>query len=178
MPITEHLELDGPTTQEAWKLYEEVFADIDSHAAARHLMYESEFVGIAANQHIRKYLVRDDAGVLVGMSTLTNDLESVPLISPRFFARRWPDHFQRGAIWYCGFVGAGRNDVHAYADLVLTMWKRIRSNNGIVFMDYCQSNVENHRIPQRTRTLMARYGNPVHHTQVDAQTFWIMEAAR
>jgi hypothetical protein len=163
--------------EEAWKLYQATMTDVDLLAMARHLLRADEFRDIAVNQHIRKYLARDDAGNLVGMSTLTNDLASWPLISPRYLERKYPDHYRRGAIWYCGFVCAMANDAHAYPDMVLTMWDRIRSNDGIAFMDYCSYNVDFRRIPQRTRALMARAGKPVRHVPEDAQSFWIMEAA-
>jgi hypothetical protein len=178
MPITEHRTLVDDALREAWKLYAEVFAEIDAFAAQRHLMTEDEFVSVATNNKVRKYLVRDTAGQLVGMSTLTNVLsvETTPLISARYFARRYPKHFERGAVWYCGFVGArGRNEAHAFSTMVQTMWERIRSNDGVVGLDYCMFNVTHRNIPKAAEALLRHAGYPVRTQQLDAQTYWTLE---
>ena len=41
---------------------------------------------------VHKYIAWDDDGVAVGMSTLTRHLETVPWISPDFFAYHFPEH--------------------------------------------------------------------------------------
>lgn len=177
MPLIEHDVIDSSVGQalaaEAWKFYSEVFADVHTLAAQRHLMTFTEFCDVLEDPHIRKYLVFDESGALVGMSTLTNHLGQWPLISPAYFERRWPEHYHRGAIWYCGFVGA-RGSLTAFHDMVVAMWQQISSNNGISFQDYCSINVEVRKLPQAAQRLLRRAGFHVDLEQVDAQSFWML----
>jgi len=172
MALNEIRRLGDDDLKRAWDFYAEVFAEVDTLAAQRHLMTDTEFSEVCADERIRKYLVvDDDTDTIVGMSTLTNHLDAVPLISPRYFARHWPEHYDRGAIWYCGFVGA-RGSLTAFRHMVVTMWKQIRSNNGISFQDYCLYNAEQLQLPQVAERFLNRAGYPVAVEQVDAQTFW------
>ena len=43
-------------------------------------------------------------GQPIGMITLTRHLESVPWISPEYFAARYPDQWARNAVYYLGFT--------------------------------------------------------------------------
>ena len=89
---------------EAWRLYTEVFDDLRFRAVQRQVMYRPEFDSVMTDRRVSKCLAQDDGGGLRGLSTFTNDLAAVPLISPEYFERRWPDRFAARRIWYCGFV--------------------------------------------------------------------------
>ena len=36
---------------------------------------------------------------------MTAHLRSMPLVSPEYFARRWPERYAAGLIFYIGFLG-------------------------------------------------------------------------
>lgn len=126
--------LSDETRMTAYKLYAELFTPINELAAQRHLMTEVEFGEVTSDERVTKYLAYDDdTDELVGMSTMTNDLDAVPLISPPYFRRNFPGLYERGEIWYVGFVGAARAGV--FSMLVAEMYPRTAA--GIVCMDFC-----------------------------------------
>ena len=54
------------------------------------------------------------------MITLTRHLESVPWISPDYFAARYPEQWARNAIYYMGFVLAHpRNRERPFLDTIV-----------------------------------------------------------
>jgi hypothetical protein len=102
--LTERLTPGITCVEEAWSLYVQLFTEVDELAAQRHLMTYDEFAEVYHDPRVLKFY-EFDRGSLIGMSVLTQHLDAWPLISPRFFARRWPAHYSRQAIWYVGFVG-------------------------------------------------------------------------
>ena len=136
-------------------------------------MSEVEFEEIASDERIYKLRVFDD-GDLVGLSTFTNVLEAWPLIEPAYFAHHWPEHYQRGAIWYIGFVGARSGQAHAYRRMVTAMHEVVNRNDGLAVMDYCDYNVDHRRLPQITDRLLAAADPGTRSGQVDAQRTFVL----
>ena len=63
-----------------------------------------EFMAVMVDPRIEKILIEDeDTGELIAMCTLTNQLETVDWVSPEYFAHHYPDHWERGAVFYLGF---------------------------------------------------------------------------
>src|SRR5258706_16131432 len=85
--------VQGDLREEAWTLYSEAFDELNALAVQRHLMYRNEFDDVMADPRVQKYLCLDVDDALRGMSIYTNDLGAVPLISPPYFERHWPEHF-------------------------------------------------------------------------------------
>jgi hypothetical protein len=85
-------------------LYETAFGPLRVQALARQVLTEVEFHAQMADGAVMKYVAWDDDDRPVGLCTLTNRLETVPWISPEYFADRYPDHWERNAVWYFGFV--------------------------------------------------------------------------
>ena len=175
--VTQERVLGDLTAVKAWVMYEEVFAPINEMAAQRHLMTEAEFKEVAADQRIRKFLAYDHEGHLVGISTITNDLDAWPLISPPYFRLNWPDRYEREAIWYIGFVGAraveGEN---VFAALIEAMSPLVFDSDGITAMDFCSYNEDVRQMPRATRALLKRlHPSPwaVEGRQVDTQATWV-----
>src|SRR5688572_13927439 len=71
--------------EDAWTLYDAAFRELNGLAVQRHLMYRSEFDEVMRDQRVQKYLCMDDDDTLCGLSTYTNDLHAMPLISPQYF---------------------------------------------------------------------------------------------
>ena len=86
------------------ELYETAFGPLRVQALARQVLTESEFYAQMADGSVMKYVAWNDDDHPVGLCTLTRRLDTVPWISPEYFAHRYPDHWQRNAIWYFGFV--------------------------------------------------------------------------
>jgi hypothetical protein len=163
--------------QSAWDLYYNAFHELNALAVQRHLMYRSEFDAVMLDPKVDKYLFLDDDGVLCGMSTYTNCLDAVPLISPQFFQRRWPQHYADGRIWYVGFVAvntAGRA-ANAFVHLVTAMQLVAAEHSGVVCLDMCRYNDDEHRMSRAVRLLVRRITSDVHVERMDEQSYWTYE---
>ncbi len=125
---------------EAWDFYQERFTAIDGDTPQRHLMTYEEFVDICIGveaMKIEKWRVFDDDGRLLGLATYTNDLHAWPLVSWRFFQRRWPVHFAEGRIWYCGFVAVADNaPPRTFAAFIEQMYEHANTTRGLIAIDY------------------------------------------
>ncbi|GAA2369479.1 hypothetical protein [Dactylosporangium salmoneum] len=132
-------QVDGEHRETAWTLYSEAFAELNALAVQRHLMYRHEFDDVMADPRIAKYLCLDDGDTIRGMSIYTNDLDAVPLISPPYFARRWPQHYAERRIWYCGFVAtqADARAAAAFGELVTAMYHAAATQGGLIALDFC-----------------------------------------
>ena len=99
---TSHVEPELALT--FYDLYEASFGPLRVQALARQVLTEAEFHAQMADGAVMKYVAWGDDDRPVGLCTLTNRLETVPWISSEYFADRYPDHWQRNAVWYFGFV--------------------------------------------------------------------------
>jgi hypothetical protein len=160
---------------DAWDLYETTFREVNALAVQRHLMYRAEFDDVMGDDRVRKYLALDNAGNLAGLATFTNDLYSMPLISPDYFARRWPAEFGDRTIWYCGFVGVHPDRQHSgvFAELVETMWRD--AAGGLICLDLCRENGEFRRMERVIPLMLHRLAGPGEATRMDTQTFWLYQ---
>jgi hypothetical protein len=160
-----------------WQLYSEVFADLNALAVQRHLMYRSEFEDVMRDSRIQKYLSLDDHGSVCGLSTYTNELTAMPLISPAYFERRWPELYAQRKVWYCGFVAvfpSGRAN-HSFAELVEAMYLTAAAQNGIIGLDFCQFNDDQRRMSRVVRAMLQRLSGGVRAQCADQQSYWTYE---
>jgi hypothetical protein len=95
------------------ELYERAFGPLRTRAIGRQVLTESEFAAQMVDETVTKYVAWDDDNHPVGMCAMTQRLENVPWISPEYFAERYPDHWERDAIWYFNFVLAHPSHRHA-----------------------------------------------------------------
>lgn len=85
-------------------LYETAFGPLRTRAMGRQVFSAEEFSQQMTNADVLKYVAWTREGDPVGLAALTNQLSTVPWISPEFFAARWPEHWARGAVWYFSFL--------------------------------------------------------------------------
>src|SRR3982750_2977952 len=124
MKIEERSAVTVDLLDEAWAFYEDVFTEVNALAANRHLMTFDEFEQVMADRRVQKWFAFSDDGRIIGMSTITNVLSAWPLVSPAFFAERYPSHYERQAIWYIGFICCNVEGTRAYAfrDLIARVY--------------------------------------------------------
>jgi len=168
---------DDEILESAWQLYVDAFRELNTLAVQRHLMYRSEFDEVMSDQRVQKYLCLDDAGTLCGLSTYTNDLDAVPLISPDYFARHWPDHYAARKIWYIGFVAVhpqmqGR---HMFAQMVEEMYVVAATQNGLVGIDICTYNDNVRHMSHIFRSMVERLTANTRFKRIDQQSYWLWE---
>lgn len=168
----------GEDREEAWQLYCDAFRDLNAMTVQRHLMTRVEFDEVMADRRVEKYLARERGGRLVGMSTYTNILEAMPLISPAYFARRWPRLYAARKIWYCGFVAVPGHDHGVFGALVTEMYRAAEDHGGVIALDMCRYNIERHRLDRAVKIMLTRIsGGQVRAEEADAQTYHIYETA-
>ena len=170
-------QVHGELLEDAWNLYHEAFQELNSLAVQRHLMYRQEFDEVMRDPRVQKYLCLDDEGALRGTSTYTNDLDAVPLISPGYFQRRWPQQYAERRIWYCGFV-AVQHDARAataFGELVSAMYLEASAQNGIIGLDFCRHTDESRRMGRVVRLMLHRLSGDVRAHRLDEQQYWMYE---
>jgi hypothetical protein len=96
----------GRTAEVLLQLYLRAFDPLRVRAAARQVLTREEFFAQLEDHRVDKYVAWDDSGEPVGIITLTRHLQSVPWISPEYFAARYPEQWARNAIYYLGFACA------------------------------------------------------------------------
>jgi hypothetical protein len=167
---------DDELIENAWKMYEESFRGLNALAVQRHLMYRHEFDEVMRDPRVQKYLSLDDEGTMCGLSTYTNDLDAMPLISPDYFARRWPDHYAQRRIWYLGFI-AIRPDSRGGAVrslLVDRLWQPVRADRGVAALDICARN-DALGLPGTIQRALERLSPDVVTMRLDEQVYWAYE---
>jgi hypothetical protein len=160
----------------AWKLYREAFDELRLTAVQRHLMFRTEFDDVMRDTRIRKYVCYDDPGEMTGLSTFTNDLDAMPLISPDYFQHRWPIRFAEKRIWYVGFVAVhpAHRGTGAFEGLVEAMYHTIAGQHAVVGLDMCRRN-EDHGLPDAIQAVLVRLATGVRHQRIDEQSYWLYE---
>ena len=173
--------LSGNALELAWELYERAFRGMDGLAVQRHLMHRGEFDDVAGDRRVLKYCALDDDGTLCGLATYTNVLDAMPLISPAYFARRWPKHYAEGRVWYCGFVAVDPTGNGAFPALVAAMYERADAHawagrGWVAALDLCRHNAVERRLDRAIASLLRRISaGRVRAEPADAQTYWVYE---
>lgn len=162
----------------AWRFYRDTFTPLAVRAVQRHVLHEQEFDELIADPRIDKYLaVRD--GQVVGLSAMTADLEAVHLISPEYFAHRWPDLYAQRRILYCVFVGvhpdpeAGRGVFVALQDRMYT--RQVAPARGVCVLDISTWNEEELDLPRVIESIMNKVAGAATARRLDSQSYWLYE---
>lgn len=163
--------------EDAWALYYTAFRDLNAFAVQRHLMYRNEFDDVMRDSRVQKYLCMDADDTLCGLSTYTNDLDAVPLISPQYFERRWPQLYAEKRIWYCGFVAIHPDfqSSSAFSELVEAMYMVAATQNGIISLDMCRYNDQGRRLSRVIPLMLHRLSGEVRTERMDEQSYWLYE---
>ncbi len=168
--------LDAHLLPRAWAMYWDAFNQLNAEAVQRHLMRRHEFDQVMADGRVQKYLCFDDTDTLVGLATYTNQLDAVPLISPAYFARRWPDLFDEHRIWYCGFVSVApaAQATGPFQALVESMWRQADDTAGVIVLDLCRRNADR-GLAQTIPLMLGRLAGTVRTERLDEQSYWMYE---
>jgi ribosomal protein S18 acetylase RimI-like enzyme len=149
---------------ELWPLYNAAFEELRSTAVQRHLMSREEFDDVMADRRVAKVLAVESS-------------DSMPLISPDYFERRWPAHFAEGRIWYIGFVAVHprHRSTGAFEMVVEHLYRTVVANDGLAALDVCSRNEDLYRLPQAIHRLLESWSGVVRSDRMDAQSYWLYE---
>lgn len=169
---------DDEIHKAAWELYERALGEMRSLAVQRHLMYQSEFDEVMLDRRVEKYLCYNEDGDLCGLATFSNDLFAMPLISPEYFERRWPELYRQRRIWYAGFVAVDRDSrsSRALLELMEAMYNTAAGQNGMIALDFCRYNDTKRNMGRATERILGRFaGGVMRAERMDEEQFWSYE---
>lgn len=171
--------VDGAGRDEGWRLYGTAFDELRTRAVQRHLMFRDEFDGVMADPRVTKYVVadRDHGGRMCGLATMTNFLDAVPLISPDYFAHRWPQRYAERTIWYVGFVAVHPDyqGTGVFATIVGSMCRLVAEAGGVAALDVCRRAEQVYGLPQAIARLNATFAAGGSSERMDEQSYWAYE---
>jgi hypothetical protein len=160
-------------------MYRHAFEDMNALAVQRHMMYRSEFEELMGDRRVHKYFALADDGAVLGLATHTFELDAVPLISPAYFERRWPDLYAQKRICYIGMVVTDRDrpTPQVFARLVEAVYRATLERGGIGAMDFCRHNEETHRISRTVQLMLNQLsGGRCPAERLDEQTYWLFDS--
>ncbi len=134
--------MDEEVTERFHRFYVDTFTPMAVLAVARQVLHREEFVEEMRDPRVMKYVARDAAGEVVGLTTLTRDLETVPWISPEYFAARYPEHTARDAVFYLGFtlVPTAHRRTRVFQAMIEEVIGHVRDARGVCGWDVCAYN--------------------------------------
>jgi hypothetical protein len=160
-----------------WALYEESFAPLRIRAAARQVLTESEFAAEVNNPGVWKYIAIDSAGELAGLTTLTDDVSTMPWISPEYFEHSYPDEWRRKAVFYVGITLVRPDMRHdrVWAMMAKYVAQRVAAAGGVLGYDICSHNDQYRSLGRATAKLLNSVA-PFDVSAVDLQTYYVARA--
>ena len=160
-----------------WPVYEESFGPLRVLAAARQVLTEEEFAAELEDPRVWKYVALDADGQLAGLTTVADDISTMPWISPEYYRHHYPDEWKRKALFYSG-VSLVRPDMRRYpvfSRMVTCLAQRVAAARGILAYDMCGYNVEDRSLARASEQIL----NRVAHFEVqavDVQTYYVARA--
>jgi len=168
--------LSGRRLEEGWQLYTTAFDELRTAAVQRHVMHRGEFDAVMADDRVDKYVGVSDDGTVTSLATFTNVLEAMPLISPEFFADRWPREYAEGRVWYLGFIAIhpDHRSTGVFESVIEELWRPVRKGRGVAALDMCSRN-EAIGLPDAITRTLAAFTPDVLTTALDQQSYWSFE---
>lgn len=134
--------LAGAPAEVLYGLYQPAFEPLKARSAARQVLTRTEFFDQMRDARVDKYVAWENGAEPIGVITMTRHLESVPWISPDYFAVRYPEHWARNAIYYLGFMLANpRNRTALFLETIVHgLIEPLVSERAILAYDMCDHN--------------------------------------
>lgn len=171
--VTAETTVDDASAQMFYDLYLAAFAPMRARAAARNVLHRDEFFAEMVDPRVSKYVAWAAAGQPVGLTTLTNDLHSVPWVSPEYFAAQYPEHTARNAVYYLGFtlVHPDARRGTTFTDMIGHVLARLVTDRAVVGCDICAFNNTEHSFDQNIITMLTASAE-VTVEVLDTQTYY------
>ncbi|MFC9894134.1 hypothetical protein ACFVMC_10615 [Nocardia sp. NPDC127579] len=171
--VTIDTEIPPDQIDQFHKLYEEAFGPMRVRAVARQVLHPEEFQATMVDPRVQKHVARTETGEPVGLTTLTRHLDTVPWISPDYFAAQYPEHAARNAIYYAGFtlVAPSARQGAAFHAMIKSAVQVLVADRGVVGWDICSYNNTHRSLFARTVEQLDRQAN-VEVAVRDSQTYY------
>jgi hypothetical protein len=140
--FTRQTTMEQSLIEEFYALYTVAFHPLKTRSVARQVLSWREFYEQMRDERVVKYVARGATGEALGLTTLTNQLDSVPWISPEYFAERYPEQWARGAVYYLGFTLAHPSQRHLrfIETIIMVGIRSLVPERAVVAFDVCAFN--------------------------------------
>lgn len=164
--------VEGDVAEKLWETYRANFEPLEELAILQHCFPREEVLAELADPAITK-IVGWEGDEPVGLGMITNRLESVPQISPRYLRAKYPDHVEGDRIYFGILVAVnqGHRGLTLFNRIYLDMWQIPALRDGMLIFDICQFN----RNTFDTDALVERIGSNFPKASVeiiDQQTYY------
>jgi len=173
--ISHELSVTGDVAEQLWEAYRLNFEPLAELAVLQHFYAREEILAELENPRIVKIIGWSD-GHPIGLAMVTNSLEDVPQISPRFLRARYPTHAASNSI-YVGILVMVSPQVRGrtlFARLYTELWQVPALAGGVLVFDICDFNREmfgTDALVERIAANFARSSVQV----LDRQTWYVAE---
>ncbi|HET9649062.1 MAG TPA: hypothetical protein VFP34_12655 [Microlunatus sp.] len=170
MQVIMQRQLSTEIIAELYPRYASAWDVLLEEAAARHVLSETEFHQEMTDVRLEKYLVVDEDDHIVGMTTVTTDLNAIPWINPTYYLHRYPQQADSGTLFYLGyaFVDTGHRRSAALALMSEAVNQRLVETRGVICFDICGYNTA--RAIGRHLERLFSSGTEIH--TLDTQTYF------
>ncbi len=159
MRITIETTMDPDVTEVFLPIYHENFAPLAELAASKQVLSDAEFRSLMASEEVLKFSGWTDENELCAIALATPKLELVPWVSQPFFAKRFPEHYERGVIYYFLTIlvrEENRNQPWATA-IIEAIGLHCGAQQGVTVFDCCSFNNDEVKVPEIIIETSRRY---------------------
>lgn len=176
--VTIETEPDPQQWPALWDLYAETFEPLQELALLSHLYAREDFERLLGDERILKFIAWRHHRP-VGMAMVTNVLDAVPQISPKFLEAKYPEHAERGAVFFgiMVFVHDAVKRSSIFARLVAGMGEVTAQAGGVVVFDVCRHNLDQSGL-ERQFDQIARWFPDSSFSEIDRQSYFAVELPR
>lgn len=142
MKVTIDTVVSAEIAERFWSLYDQAFEPLRTASPCRQYMREHEFKEEMNDERMLKFVLWDELDNALGMALVATDLHAVDWISPDYFKRRFPEHFERGLVYYFGalLVEPSSQGMKYSKMLLQELVNFVIRNNGIAAYDCYSGN--------------------------------------
>lgn len=174
MRIETRVSLPEDMAEEFLKAYRAAFEPLEVLAAARQSLTDDEFMEEMANPAFLKWVAWDDLGKPCGMTFMTTDLSLLPWVSAPYYRAKFPEHYERGAIYYFGalLVHPDYQGSKVVIGLLEALLRKTAEDDAICAFDCCGFNIDTKPFQKMIADVAERVSVSADLQEIDVQRYY------
>lgn len=174
MRIESRVSLPTDMAEDFLKLYRAAFEPLEVLAAARQSLTDEEFLDEMQHPAVRKWVAWDEFDSPAAMAFMTTDLSILPWVSLPYYRAAFPEHYERGAIWYFGslLVHPDYQGTTAAFEIVSAAMRDLVEAEALACFDCCAFNVDIKKFPQLLEGIAHSICETVDVKEIDVQKYY------
>lgn len=171
--ITVELVIKGKHLDTLYQLYLDAFGPLKATAVARQVLTRREFMTDMTDPRVWKYVAWNEQNQPEALSTLTRHLDTVPWISPDYFALHYPEHTARDAVYYWGFIltAPNKHQPRLFRQLMNAVIDVMVADSAVCAYDICNFNNVTMHLGEHVEKVAKRLAKVTVET-LDTQTYY------